>query len=95
MKMSTIYQRIKGKADPEVVQILMDLAGDLHEVKKQQGQNLAAIAELASAIKQLAMAGRDQQQTLEVLARRAGTKVTSSEEFLSEDLDNMTGRFDQ
>jgi hypothetical protein len=45
----------------------------------------------------LAVAGKEQQQVVEVLARRAGAKVSSSEEFLSEDLDNITGtgRFEQ
>lgn len=95
MKMSAVYQRIKGKADPEVVETIMNISGDVHELKRQHGEVLAAIAELAEGIKALAMAGRGQQDVVEVLARRAGVKVKESEEFLSEDIDSETGRFRQ
>ena len=95
MKMSEVFQRLKGKVDPEVTKIIMDQCGDIHELKRQQGENLAAIAELAHAVRQVALASGQQLQVVEVLARQAGVKVKHSEEFLSEDLDSITGRFDQ
>lgn len=91
MKAPEIFDKLKGKADQEVIRVLMRMVED-HSTLKQvcadlQKQNMEVIGILRVVTSEMTSVAKQ----VEAVARAGGHSEASLQQFYSQDIDDVVG----
>lgn len=97
MKHSEAVRKLNrfAKEHPDVADVIVNLASDLHTVKQEHRELLKMFAQLSEVIQVLMQQSKMYDGVLKALVERTGGKLKSSEEFSSIAVDDASERFKQ